>query len=177
MNTKKRIIMDILKLFISNAIEQGNYSSVMNGLLSLITEDKMNSLARNEYLAKYGQNIDDIKGESLSVVLDFAKSCLTDDYLSEDEMQNIGLLKLFLHIKDGDFVKFGRKDEVQEVLSLQLEKMYKDNVINKGEAINKAKLQELFGLSYDEFLDVVNVIARRSLADGAYLLDLDTFLK
>ena len=137
----------------------------------------MNSLARNEYLAKYGQSIDDIKSESLSVIIDFAKSCLTDNYLSEEEMQNIGLLKLFLHIKDGDFIEFGRKDEVQEILSLQLEKMYEDNVINKDEAFNKTKLQELFGLSYDEFLDIVNVIARKSLANGAYLLDLDTFLK
>lgn len=169
--------MDTLNLFVSNAIERGNYSSVVNGLLSLIIEDKMNSLARNEYLAKYGQSIDDIKSESLSVIIDFAKSCLTDNYLSEEEMQNIGLLKLFLHIKDGDFIEFGRKDEVQEILSLQLEKMYEDNVINKDEAFNKTKLQELFGLSYDEFLDIVNVIARKSLANGAYLLDLDTFLK
>lgn len=169
--------MDALKLFISNAIEQKNYSSVMNGLLTLIVEDKMNSLARNEYLTKQGYGIDDVKNESLTVIIDFAKSCLTDDYLSDEEMRNIGLLKLFLHVKDGDFMQNERIEDVQEILTLQLEKMYQDNLINKDEAISKTKLQELFGLSYDEFLDIVNVIARNSLAKGANLLDLDTFLK
>lgn len=169
--------MSTFKNIIPQIIEAGEYSSIMNDLLSLIIEDKMNSIARNDYLSQHAKEIDDLKGESLSVIIDFAKLCLQDNYLSEEEMRNIGLLKLFLHVKDGDFIEFGRKDEVQEILSLQLEKMYEDNVINKDEAFNKTKLQELFGLSYDEFLDIVNVIARKSLANGAYLLDLDTFLK
>ena len=177
MNKLKQKIMDTLKLFIANAIEQEKYSTIMNGLLNLVVEDKMNSLARNEYLSDLGYGIDDLKRESLSVIIDFAKSCLTDDYLSEEEMRNIGLLKLFLHIKDGDFMQNGKIEDVKEVLTLQLEKMYQDNKINNDEAISKTKLQELFGLSYDEFLDIVNVIARESLAKGAYLLDLDTFLK
>lgn len=169
--------MDTLKLFITDAIEQRTYSSVMNGLLSLIVDDKMNSIARNEYLSDCGYSINDIKMESLSVILDFAKSCLTDDYLSEEEMRSIHLLKLFLCIKDDDFIQHGKREEVEEILTLQLEKMYQDNRISNDEAISKTKLQELFGLSYDEFLDIVNVIARKSLANGAFLLDLDTFLK
>lgn len=169
--------MDTLKLFIANAIEQEKYSTTMNGLLNLVVEDKMNSLARNEYLSNLGYGIDDMKSESLSVIIDFAKSCLTDDYLSEEEMRNIGLLKLFFHVKDGDFIQNGKREDVQEILTLQLEKMYQDNQISNDEAISKTKLQELFGLSYDEFLDIVNVIARNSLANGANLLELDTFLK
>ncbi len=168
--------MNTLNSIIPKIIEFGNYSSLMNGLLSLIVEDKMSSIARNDYLAQYGSKIDDLKNESLSVIIDFAQLCLRDDYLSEEEMQNIGLLKLFLHVKEGDFVGYGRKDDIQRILSLQLEKMYKDNKINKEEAISKTKLQEVFGLSYDEFLDIVNVFAKESLANGANPLDLDTFL-
>lgn len=169
--------MDTLNNIISDLIKSGQFSPIMNGLLTLVLEDKMNTIARNNYLKQNGTGIDDLKNESLSVVIAFAKSCLTDDYLSDEEMHSIGLLKLFLHIKDGDFIEYGRKNEVQEILTLQLQKMYEDNLINKEEAVSKTKLQELFGLSYDEFLDIVNVIARKSLANGAFLLDLDTFLK
>lgn len=168
--------MDNFKQGISAIIDSGKYSQVMNGALRLIIEDKMNSIELNKYLSERGTDFNRLKEEALNVVIDYANICLEDNALSEKEMEQIGLLKLFFRIKEGDFYKFGKEKEVKQVLSIQLRKMYNDDFINKDEALMKNDLQSLFGLSYDEFLIIVNAIAEESLQRGGNLKDLDTII-
>lgn len=52
--------------------------------------------------------------------------------------------------------------------------MYNDGKIDEDEAIQKAELQGLFNLSYDEFDEIVHEIARECLDKGARIQDLDT---
>jgi|GEM_PF-3758015 len=54
--------------------------------------------------------------------------------------------------------------------------MYEDDFIDKDEALMKTDLQSLFGLSYDQFSDIVNKIAQESLNRGADINNLDTFI-
>ena len=129
-----------------------------------------------EYLSRNALGFKDIKQEVLKVIIDYANVCLEDDILTDDEMKNIGLLKIFLRVEDGDFYKFGLETEVKNILSLQLNKMYSDNFISKEEALMKTDLQALFGLSYDQFLKIVNDIAIDALDRGADMKDLDTFM-
>lgn len=173
---KKNNNMDNFKQGISAIIDSGKYSQVMNGALRLIIEDKMNSIELNKYLSEQGTDFNRLKEEALNVVIDYANICLEDNALSEKEMEQIGLLKLFFRIKEGDFYKFGKEKEVKQVLSIQLRKMYNDDFINKDEALMKNDLQSLFGLSYDEFLIIVNAIAEESLQRGGNLKDLDTII-
>ena len=168
--------MDNLKQGVSAIIDSRKYSQLMNGTLRLIIEDKMSSIELNRYLSEQGTDSNRLKEEALDVVIDYANICLEDNALSEKEMERIGLLKLFFRIKEGDFYKFGKEKEVKQVLSIQLRKMYSDNYINKDEALMKNDLQSLFGLSYDDFLKIVNDIAEESLQRGGKLKDLDTVI-
>ena len=168
--------MESLKQAVLRIKNENNYSLAMNGVLSLIIEDKMTPIALKKYFAQQAITFDDIKKESLSLVINYARICLEDDILTEEEMHNISMLKRFLHICEGDFYKYNYNDSVKELLSCQLHKMYKDNIIDKDEALMKTDLQQLFGLSYDEFLVIVNDVALDALDRGANILDLDTFM-
>lgn len=167
--------MNNLKQAITLLKERGEYSKTMSGVLQLIIEDKMNSIDLRNHLSQHGIDFNYIKQESLSVIIDYANLCLEDGILTTEEMHNIFLLKLFFKIKEGDFYRFGKEFVVNNILTMQLQKMYKDGYIDSKEALMKVDLQALFGLSYDQFLKIVNNIAKESLDRGADIKDLDTF--
>lgn len=168
--------MKLLKDFIANQLTINNYSPAMKAVFSLIIDDNMNRIAIRECLDKYGLTTKTLKPEAFIVIFRYANECLNDDILNDEEMRTIGLLKIFFNIEEGDFIKYGEERSVKHILTRQLQKMYADNVIDIDEAIQKTKLQELFGLSYDEFSEYVNIIAREALGRGANLLNLDTVM-
>lgn len=168
--------MTELKKAIEEMIASGVYSPRICGILDLIIEDKMNSIELKKYLSQQCISINDIKQETLQVIIDYTNTCLEDDILTEQEMRNIQLLKLFLKVKEGDFIDYGKEPEITEILTWQLRKMYNDDVIDKEEALMKNDLQSLFDLSYDQFLDIVNEVAQESLDRGADIKDLDTII-
>ena len=168
--------MNELKNVIKRMIDSGDFSQKVCGILNLIIEDKMNSIELNRYLDEQGLSIKDVKLESLQIIINYANICLEDDILSEEEMRNIHLLKLFLKVKEGDFISFGKKQEIKEILIWQLRKLYQDDVIDKEEALMKNNLQSLFDLSYDQFLEIVNEVAQDSINRGADIRNLDTFI-
>lgn len=168
--------MKDLKKVIEEMINSGEYSPRLCGALNLIVEDKMNSIEFDKYLAQQYISVRDIKIETLKVIIDYANICLEDDLLAEQELLNIRMLKYFLKIKEGDFIKYGKKQDVREVLLYQLRKMYNDDIIDKDEALMKNDLQSLFDLSYDQFLEIVNEVAQESIERGAEMGNLDTFI-
>ena len=168
--------MEDLKEAISKMIESGDYSPRICGVLNLILENKMNSIELRNYLKQECLSITDIKFEALQVIIDYALLCLQDDILTEEEMRNIRLLKLFLKVKEGDFYAYGKEYEIKEILVWQLRKMYEDDYIDNEEALMKTNLQSLFGLSYDQFLKIVNEVAKESIDRGADVSKVDTFL-
>lgn len=117
-----------------------------------------------------------IKPEALQVILDYSEIILEDEMLTENEIRIITLLKMFFQIKDGEFYTYGKKDVVDSVLTTQIEKMYADGMINNEEALMKTDLQGLFCLSYDEFLVIVNKVAKLALEKGADINNLDTVI-
>jgi len=151
--------MKELKNVIGEMILSDDYSPKMCGILNLIVEDKMNSIEFKKYLSQQCITVSDIKIETLQVVIDYANECLRDDILTEVEMRNIQLLKLFLKIKEGDFMRYGKGQDITEILAWQLRKMYSDGIIDKKEALAMNDLQCLFGLSYDQFLCIVNEVS------------------
>lgn len=169
--------MEKIKIVVKGLLERNNYSPIMVKVLNLVLDDKMNSLALKQCLSENGSSINTIKSEAISVILDYSKTILEDDLLTEDEIRIITLLKLFLQIKEGDFYSFGDKAIVNEILTTQLEKMYSDSFIDKDEALMKTDLQGLFCLSYDQFLVIVNNVAKKMIDKGARLENLDTFIK
>ena len=168
--------MDKIKKAVKELLEERQYSPIMVKVLNLILEDKMNSIELKKCLSENGYQLSMIKPDALSVILDYSEIILEDDVLTDDEIRIITLLKMFFQIKDGDFYTYGKKPIVEFVLTSQLEKMYEDGIVDKEEALMKTDLQGLFCLSYDEFLEIVNKVAKVALDKGADINNLDTFM-
>lgn len=168
--------MEKIKKVVKELLASHDYSSCMTKTLDLILNDKMNSLELNRCLSDNNSSIDDIKDEVLSLIIDYSKVILEDGIITKEEMRHISMLKLFYHIKEGEFFEFGKRDDVTVVLLQQLRKLYADNSIDRDEAVMKTELQELFGLCYDDFLEINNIAAKEAIERGADISKLDTIL-
>ncbi len=155
--------MEQIKKAVKELLEERKYSPMMVRSLNLILDDKMNSIALKQCLSENGYTLSMIKSEALQVILDYSEIILEDEILTENEIRIITLLKMFFQIKDGDFYAYGKKEIVDKVLTAQLQKMYADGIIDKEEALMKTDLQGLFCLSYDQFLEVVNKVAKSAI--------------
>lgn len=153
------------------------YSPAMTEILQTIIDGSWTSFRYAEILAehKVRSNSVEFKKESLDVALQYAKLCLVDDALTEDEIIGMTMLKRLLYIEEGDFYKYDKKPEVTAILAAQLLKLYDDGEISYEEAIHKVDLQGLFNLSYEEFEDVVQDIAQAVYDQGADYFKLDTY--
>ena len=166
--------MEKIKEVIKELMSSHHYSSNMTKTLELIINDKMNRSELNKCLSDNNISIDDIKIETLSLIIDYSKVILEDNIITRDEIRNISMLRLFYNIKEGEFFEFGKKEDVTDVLLQQLRKMYADNSIDKSEAVMKTELQELFGLCYEDFLEINNIAAKEAVERGADISKLDT---
>ena len=167
--------MEKIKEVVKKLMTSHHYSSCMTNTIDLIISDKMNSLELNRCLSDNNVSIDDIKTEALSLIIDYSKVILEDGIITKDEMRNISMLKLFYRIKEGEFFEYGKKDDITDVLLQQLRKLYADDSIDRDEAVMKTELQELFGLCYDDFLEINNIAAKEAIERGADMSKLDTF--
>ena len=126
--------MNSLKQSVSQLIETKNYPDVIEEALRLIVDGKMNSLALDELLASRNiRRITDMKEYTLDVILDYAEIALADNVLTNEELTNMRMLKLFFKIQERDFDKNGKMKRVSAILTKQLERLYADNVIDKEE--------------------------------------------
>lgn len=140
------------------------YSVLVQELLHVVIETgSFNTLARNTILQAHGvRRISDIKSHMLDVIIDYALLCLEDGKLSENEIKNTHLLKLFLGIEEGDFYRNGKKSEIKFILTKQLELVYADKNIDPQEALLMSDLQGLFGLNYMEYEEFIIEIANKA---------------
>lgn len=159
-------------------MQRHSYAERIQALLQLIVDGKLNTIARDEVLQQYGiRRVTDIKEQSLDVILDYAEQCLEDGILTDAEMNDIRLLKIFFGIQEGDFTKNGKMPRVKKIIIEQMEKLYADDKIDAEEAMLKSDIQGLFGLGYGEYTDIVNQVAKQALQRGADINDLDTYIK
>lgn len=127
----------------------------------------------NSILKRYTiQKIEDIKFESLDLLIDYADFILTDNIISENEIQDFSILKRVFKIKEGDFMKF-KRFEVNEILKKEFLRIYSDNYIDKNEQLLSLNLQSFFDLSYDEFEHIKKDEVIFSLIQGADPKELD----
>jgi len=74
----------------------------------------------------------------------------------------------------GDFY-FHNKQNVENIITYQLTRIYQDNFITEEEALFKVDLQEIFDLSFDQMNDYSKKEASLSIQQGADPTDLDVF--
>ena len=146
----------------SELITRKDYPDVIKAALQLIVDKQMNSIALDKLLTSKGiRRITDIKEKTLDVLLDYADLILEDDVLTQDELTNLQMLKIFFRIEEGDFQKNNKFNRVETIIIHQLEKLYADNVLDEQEALHQSDLQGVFGLGYDEYASIVNKVAKK----------------
>ena len=117
--------------------------------------------------------IQDVKEEILDMLLFYINFILNDNAITENEAVNLKLLKRFFKIEEGDFYNY-RYSQIEEILNRQFEIIYANNQIDTAEALHKVGLQELFDLSYDQFLQLIHEKVKAALERGASINELDT---
>ncbi len=146
-------------------IARKEYPEVIKAALQLIENNQMSSLALDKVLAERGiRRITDIKEKTLDVLLDYADIILEDDSLSQEELRNLKMLKLFFRIEEGDFQKNNKFPRVETIIVRQLEKLYADNILEYQEELHQSDLQGVFGLGHNEYMKIVNKVANEHLA-------------
>lgn len=156
-------------------LERHQYSEAMSVALRLFAEGNTSPLVLREQIEKYGATAEDLRLEAVDVIIDYVELILEDNVLSAEEMRTLRMMKLFFRIKEGDFLQQHKEKQIEHILYRQLELIYLDKRVDRQESMMKVELQELFGLSYDQFLLLEQEAAETALKNGADIKDLDTF--
>ena len=110
------------------------------------------------------------KVAALDLVLWCAQQVIADHALTVQELQSIRTLKQLFSIEEGAFWEH-RRHEVAEVLKSAMQVILHDRVVTGDEAKYKVGLQELFGLGYDEFLQLIREPMREAI--GSLIDEMD----
>lgn len=157
-------------------IESHDYPVLLRSLLEILMKSQ-SPLERNKYLESNNiESIEALKEPALEVVLDYAELCLLDGILSPVELHYMKMLQMYFHIEPEDYEKFGKMDHVKSIILKQLQVYYADNYIDDDEVMAKGDLQGLFGISYGDFDELAQIVARLALERGADTNDLDTII-
>ncbi len=150
------------------------FSNYISDIAEIIYNGSLNSENLNSILNEYKiKNIRNINEELLDLIIIYINLVLNDHILSESEKNNIGLLKIYFKIKEGDFIE-KRHAEIEDILQRQFERQYTDNKIDHLESMHNVYLQEIFDLSYDQFDEFKEREIISALARGADITELDT---
>lgn len=143
-------------------------------LISKISEGNITIAEVERSCFNFDTNYSIAKVNFLHFIFEYIRIALKDDLLSTEEKEVIGYFKRIFKIIPGDFI-FHTNDQVENVITYQLTKMYSDNYITQEEALLKIDLQELFDLSFDQMNEYSKLEATVSLKQGADIGDLDVF--
>jgi hypothetical protein len=160
----------------SRLLKYHNHTEFVTGIMTQISEkgyitrQDLNAI-QNHFpdvtLLKY-------KNELLDLVIDYIILALNDHLLTDEEIENVLYLKRLFEIRDGDFYR-EKYMAIGLVLDKQFQLIYRnDYKVSLEEALRKVHLQDIFDLSYDQFLEFKEKEIRNALNNGADLRDLDT---
>jgi len=143
-----------LKEAIAATVLLNNHSKAIQEIAQNIYNNGFDTISLQPILKKHKiGKIEYIKEQSLAFIIDVIKLVLNDYVISEGERKNIALLKMYFKIADGDFYKY-KYNEIVEILNRQFEKIYEDGIVTDEEEVHKFEVQDLFDLSYDQFLEI-----------------------
>ena len=166
-----------MNTIINNLLESGKYKEPMQEVLRLFAQGNTSPFVVRDTLKKHGIGLDDLHDESINVIIDFVNLILNDHIITKQEMDALRKLKMLLHIKEGDFIEANKEEDIENILRREFDLIYQDKTVDKNEAAMKVDLQELFGLSYDQFLLFEQEAVEYALKQGADVTNLDTFYR
>jgi hypothetical protein len=170
-------VVERLKQPFEQILSRENFGELVNDIAEQISVGQLTAQNLENLLRENGQNsIESIKNNILDMLLAYVNFILEDNCITSNEAENVHFLKRFFKIREGDF--YSKKyHQIEEILNKQFEYMYQNNVIDTNEALQKVELQQLFDLSYDQFLELSRNAVQGAIERGANVIDLDTFIK
>lgn len=166
-----------MNIIIQNLLERHRYSDAMNAALRLFSDGNTSPIDLKKMISEYTTSSEKLRWEAVDVIIDYVELILEDNILSPDEMHTLRLMKLYFRVREGDFLKQHKEEQIEHILCRQLELIYQDKQVDSNESVMKVDLQELFGLSYDRFLQFEHMAVEQALKNGADIKDLDTFYR
>lgn len=103
-----------------------------------------------------------LEEDLLELVVLFIGGCIRDHRLDDGERREIDRLKKLLGIREGSLFK-SRRAEITGLIREEIELVLADRKVDREEALYQAVLQDVFDLSYDEYLSVTREAVRRIL--------------
>src|SRR5215204_2162315 len=178
MNTNlPMFVLDDLKEPFRQVLSTENFGEPVNELAELIGQGQFNLQNLDDVLQRHKvKDIVQINAQILDLVLSYIWLIVSDNVITFKEAENVKFLKRFFRIKEGDFY-LSKYADIELILDRQFELMYQNNVIDNDEALQKVELQEMFDLSYDQFLKLSKKAVDSAIDRGADPMDLDTFIK
>lgn len=164
-----------MNTIIQNLLEHHRYSSAMTAALRVLSEGITSPLLLKDIIKEHRVTADNLRWEAVDVIIDYVELILDDNNLSAEEMNTLRMMKMYFHVQEGDFLKQHKEVQIEHILCRQLSLIYQDNKVDNVESLMKVDLQELFGLSYDQFLMFERKAVEQALRNGADIMNLDTF--
>jgi hypothetical protein len=175
-NLPEYVLKDLQEPF-QKILSTENFGEPVNEIADVFGEGQFDLQSLDEILQRYKiKDLGYIKPQIMDMILAYVRLIVSDNVISSKEAANVKFLKRFFKIKEGDFYA-SKYDDVEHILDKQFELMYQNNVIDNKEAVQKVELQEMFDLSYDQFLKLSQKAIKSAIERGADPIDLDTFIK
>jgi DnaJ-domain-containing protein 1 len=128
-------------------------TAVREKVAEFLKEGDFSKPALSQILRGLGGNLSSFKADLVELLFFFIEFCLRDHHLSAEEKLSIRHLKILFAIKERELYSL-KKEEISNLLSLEMKRLLRDQLIDDDEAVYQVDLQEVFGLSYDQFLFV-----------------------
>jgi hypothetical protein len=158
--------------YIESNIELPKY---VREVFSLVKSTQSHSKVIDQFLIDYGINESIAKVDFLNITIEYIKLIIEQNAVTEENVENVQLLKILFQIKPGDFF-IHKKNEIENLIKYQLAKIYDDNLVSPDEAILKVEIQQLFDLSFDQMNNYAKSEAVGIIQRGIDPRDLDLTL-
>ena len=144
-------------------LDTRNLSDPIRSVVELLTSDVFSSDSFDRLVATEVQpNNLDIRENLLDLILVFARSCVDDHRLSEEEIYELENIAMIFRINKSDFRRL-RSDAVNEIIYAQAVWILEDDYVTEKEEILQNDLQRLFGFSYDQYVSLLRPFAKQQI--------------
>jgi hypothetical protein len=127
----------------------------IHDVATILSDKGFNKKAVEEALLKDGiSTARNIQEDLLDLLLAYLHIILDDHCISESEYRDFGLLKILFKIREGTFFH-KRYYQVRSVINSQLDYLSEDEIFEPEKAALTVNLQDMFGLSYDQFQSII----------------------
>jgi hypothetical protein len=155
---------DILRRHFSAVLADAGSTGAVGEILSLLSQGCLKRAAFAEIIERHELNRESwFSKQRLDLVLGYVSALVADGDLDAEHLKAISNLKNCLGVTEGDFVSL-RPAEVAAILAGELEQILEDDSIDEEEDLRQADLQDVFDLSYDQYLQLTRIEFERAMS-------------